>query len=225
MKALLELFSGTGSVGKAFKELGWEVISVDIDTKSDATIHKDILHLEPADIPKKPDFIWASPPCTMYSIARTNAKIPRDLEGSDALVQRTLALVEHYQAPFMMENPHSGLLKTRAVVAGIPMRVLDYCRWGTPYRKRTSIWTNTSWSPSKTLCNFDCASSIAGLHGRKVHLANAQQGSAGGRPGCSLDQLHALPSGLCREIAEFADRATLVARLSAFGRHSKPFEH
>ena len=148
---------------------------------------------------------WGSPPCTHYSIARTTAKTPRDLEGSDRLVEKTLALIDFDQVPFMMENAHSGLLKTRDVVTGIPMRVIDYCRWGAPYRKRTSIWTNTTWIPSKTLCNLDCASTVEGLRGRKRHIANAQQGPAGGRPGCSLDVLHALPPELCREIAEFVD--------------------
>ena len=39
---LLELFSGTGSVGKVFTEAGWEVTSLDLDPKTEATIHEDI---------------------------------------------------------------------------------------------------------------------------------------------------------------------------------------
>ena len=40
---LLELFSGTGSVGRVFSEAGWEVISVDMDPSSGATHVADIL--------------------------------------------------------------------------------------------------------------------------------------------------------------------------------------
>ena len=65
----------------------------------------------------------------MYSRARTTAKTPRDLEGIDKLVQKVLDLAKHFNVPFFMENPHSGLLKTRDVVSGIPMRVIDYCQY------------------------------------------------------------------------------------------------
>ncbi len=42
MPRLLELFSGTGSVGKIFKARGWEVVSVDCDAKMQPTIVADI---------------------------------------------------------------------------------------------------------------------------------------------------------------------------------------
>ena len=69
-----------------------------------------------------------APPCTHYSCARTRAKTPRDLEGSDLLVRKVLDLADELNCYYSMENPHSGLLKTRAVVQGIKMVVWDYCR-------------------------------------------------------------------------------------------------
>ena len=198
MPLLLELYSGTGSVGKAFQELGWTVFSVDIARKANPSLVLDILRLTPEMLPCAPDFIWASPPCTQYSKARTSTKTPRDLEGADALVRKVLELVDFFKGvPFMMENPQSGLLKTRDVVRGIPMRVLDYCMYGTEYQKRTSIWTNTTWEPSKTLCRYTC---LASEGGRK-HPLRAQVGRGGN---VCLDQLHALPLELCKEIARFA---------------------
>ena len=38
MPRLLELFLGTGSVGRAFAELGWKVVSLDFDPKAGSTI-------------------------------------------------------------------------------------------------------------------------------------------------------------------------------------------
>ena len=39
----LELFAGTGSMGRAFERLGWTVVSVDICAKSKPTLVVDIL--------------------------------------------------------------------------------------------------------------------------------------------------------------------------------------
>ena len=93
---LLELFSGTGSVGRAFRARGWNVFSVDIDAASKPTLVANVLDLPWDALPPEVDCIWASPPCTHYSRARTKAKTPRDLEGSDAIVQKVLDILDFY---------------------------------------------------------------------------------------------------------------------------------
>ena len=68
---LLELFSGTGSVGKVFKESGWTVVSLDRDM--DADIKTDIMDWDYKSMyePGYFDVLWTSPPCTEYSVAKT----------------------------------------------------------------------------------------------------------------------------------------------------------
>ena len=82
MPVLLELFSGTGSVGRAFDALGWDVISVDIDPKANATYTCDIADFDYRCIDGRVDVIWASPSCSKYSICRTVGP-DDDLQGSD----------------------------------------------------------------------------------------------------------------------------------------------
>ena len=71
---LLELFSGTGSVGRAFEALGWEVMSLDIMPGASITSNIMDWDFKNAENVNYYDFIWASPPCTQYSTARTTAK-------------------------------------------------------------------------------------------------------------------------------------------------------
>ena len=155
---VLELFSGTGSVGKVCKEIGWDVISVDLDLP--ATHECDIMDFDYKQYPK--DYfsvIWASPPCTNYSslmncwlgiknnktgITLTKELLEEKRKESDKLVLKTLEIIDYFKPEiWFIENPQTGLLKTREIMKDIPFYDVDYCMysdWG--YRKRTRIWTN-----------------------------------------------------------------------------------
>jgi hypothetical protein len=206
MPILLELFSGTGSIGRAFRAKGWEIISIDIDPKTDCTICMDVRDLTPAQLPAHPDLIWASPVCTHFSRARTTAKTPRDLEWADSLVQAVLDIAAKLRVPAFFENPESGLLKHRRIVEEIPYQILDYCmyhdeRAAHNATKRTASWCHgVNWTPARPLCKKDCGHCTGGRHDE-----TAQQGPA--RPGQHrhrLNELYAIPPLLCEEIADWA---------------------
>ena len=192
---VLNLCSGTGSVSRPFVEEGHEVVEVDWDPRYSPTHCVDITTWECPYTPGHFDVVWASPDCTQYSRARTTAKTPRDFKRADALVERCLELIRHLQPRvWFMENPDSGLLKTRAVVHGLPSVRVDYCMYGAPYRKRTRIWTNVGWVPK--LC--DRSHLIDNKHAK-----TAQRGGRGvwnSNDVFKRDQLHALPTALCKEI-------------------------
>ena len=69
---LLELFSGTQSVGKVATQLGYDVISVDINDYNGVytpTHTVDIMEFDYSQYsPNEFDVVWASPPCLYYSV-------------------------------------------------------------------------------------------------------------------------------------------------------------
>ena len=93
---LLDLFSGTGSVGKVFRENVWAVFSLDIDPKAHPTLLIDILHVARSDLPEHVDAVWASPLCTHYARARTKAKTPRNLVYADSLAAKARDIISWY---------------------------------------------------------------------------------------------------------------------------------
>ena len=186
---VLELFSGTGSVGKVCKELGWETVSVDMILPAD---HKcDIMDFDYKQYPKDYfDIIWASPPCCSFSILQgswigrhkrvdgvlvlfTEEQRQLDMLEGDQLVKRTLEIIDYFNPEiWFMENPQSGKLKDREIMKNIPFYDVDYCKysdWG--YRKRTRIWTNKK-DFNNLMCKCDCGYTVGKKHINNLGNAN-----------------------------------------------------
>ena len=194
---LLELFSGTGSVGKAAQIFRIETISLDRDMQAD--IQTDIMDWDykAAFEPGHFDIIWASPPCTEYSAAKTIGT--RDIEGSNQVVQRTLDIINYFNPRWwIIENPQSGLLKHQTIMENLPYKDVDYCKYGMDYRKRTRLWNNIEeWIP-RPLCNRDCNSMN---ETRKRHIKTAQRGPCRGDGNKNKQsELYVVPQELLREI-------------------------
>jgi site-specific DNA-cytosine methylase len=204
---VLELFSGSGSLGKQARRMGLDVFSVDNVPFPGTSLVADIEFLTPSDIPFAPDIIWASIPCTSYSLAGISHH--REPDGtpksdfaakSDRLSKNVIALLKAYpDAIYYIENPRATL-RQMEYMHGLPAPItVWYCRYGDKRAKPTDIWTNnqrtlfnkSGWSPRP-----ECWNGNKGCH----HEA-APRGSKTGTQGLKNDyERSKVPSELCMEI-------------------------
>lgn len=183
---LLELFSGTGSVGKVAKDKGWEVVSLDL---KGADINTDILKWDYTEYEVGYfDVIWASPPCDTFSRLRqtwigrklkchngntcTTELLQNDIDTIGLPILRKAEEIINYFKPkhYFIENPQTGKMKD---YIDKPYYDVDYCKyadWG--YQKRTRIWTNLKGFEPK-LCKKDCGQILHGKH--KLSLGDGKQ--------------------------------------------------
>lgn len=162
---VLELFCGTKSISKAFELRGHDTLTVDFDKQFNPDLCIDILNFSIKDLPKewrKPDVIWASPPCQTFSMAsvyvyRQNGHIIdyRAYIGL-ALAMKTVQFIQEVNPKFwFIENP-TALLRKQHFMQGLHRKAITYCQYGHKCMKPTDIWTNdVSWIAKKRCKNGD----------------------------------------------------------------------
>lgn len=167
---VLELFSGTRSIGKAFEQRGHKVFSVDYDEFFEADSHADIGCMGVLDVLELcggyPDVIWASPDCTTYSVAALSRHRRRDpvtgwlmpvtdyAKICDAVNQHLMRLIARLNPRYwFIENPR-GSMRRMPWMGGVPRYTVTYCQYGFPYMKPTDIWTNHPGPRFKPPCHY-----------------------------------------------------------------------
>ena len=210
---ILELFAGSRSIGKIADKRGHEVFSTDINDFQDIDLTTNIFDLEIKDIPFIPDMIWASPPCTYFSVASIGHHWNKDhtpktenaLLGVE-LVQKTLDIINCFpDALFYIENPR-GKLRKLPVVEKINRTTVWYCQYGDKRAKPTDIWSNNiydplfnqnGWKPKEQCFNGN----------KNCHHERAPRGSQTGTQGLKGNyERSKIPEALCLEIIKASEK-------------------
>tara|TARA_B110000046_G_scaffold137563_1_gene143893 strand:+ start:1131 stop:1763 length:633 start_codon:yes stop_codon:yes gene_type:complete len=199
----LDLFSGTHSVGNIAANMGFDVVSLDLDN---ATICLDIMEWDYTTYKSGYfDVVWCSPPCDTFSCARfknigrygiTRETIEEDIQIRGLpLLRKTEEIINYFKPTYyFIENPATGSMKK---FIDLPCYTVDYCMYGFCCRKRTNIWTNLKGFEPK-LCNKQCGSFIDGKHMCNAVGGNKSQKGQGG--GNNKKDRYRIPKQLINEL-------------------------
>ena len=205
---LLDLFCGTKSVARVAEDLGYEICTLDMDSKCEPDICADILEFdyECAFVPGQFDVVWCSVPCDTFSVARrsnigrmvhgslmTSERLISDMEEIGLpILRKTQEIIEYLQPKmWFIENPFTGAMKN--YIETKPA-VYDYCMYGFGYRKRTAIWSNVELQG----CRCDRSHLINGRHRcTAIGTSKTQRGQGGGG---SKHGRYAIPRDLIVEL-------------------------
>ena len=212
---VLELFAGSCSFSNVAKEYGHETFTVDngLDLLTDGHYEKinvviDILDFNIDDILFSPDIIWASPPCTTFSIASCSThwtapdeqgiRIPKtkDAEIGLLLLEKTIWIMNELQPKYyVIENPR-GLMRKMSAVEHLTRHTVTYCQYGDTRMKPTDIWTNCEFQ-ERPMCSPG---------NRECHHEPAPRGSQTGTQGLSNDyERSKIPSELFEDIFDYIE--------------------
>lgn len=165
---ILDLFSGKGGElrRKYIEDQGHVYITLDNDPIYKSNITKDIFSIKPKDLKifGPFDFIWASPPCTAFSVAsigkhwEPKTYAPKSLQAkqSKELVIHTLRLIKNLNPKaYLIENPR-GMLRIMPFMQSLPRHTVTYCQYGEKRMKPTDLWGEVpNWIPRPACKNGD----------------------------------------------------------------------
>lgn len=135
MVVVLDLCSGTGSATESFLvHPNFKVIRVDFDPRFSTVPYtriKNVLEwMDWIDELGHIDLVWASPPCTEFSLA-ANAHRPRPENPDMSIVEACLDIIEHLQPRMWILENVRGAIRYFKDKLGDPLQVCGpFYLWG-----------------------------------------------------------------------------------------------
>ncbi len=127
---MLDLFAGTGGASLAFRQAGWEVVTVDNDPERRPDVLADIREWTWEG--ERPELVWASPPCDEFSrMAMPWCRAKGPPEPSLELVEAALRVVRETRPRYWVLENVRGALPYISPLLG-PPRVIagPFHLWG-----------------------------------------------------------------------------------------------
>lgn len=163
---MLELFSGSGTVSKVFKNHGWTAISLDNRKRKgvcEPDIRKDILQLDRLELPEKIHAIWASLPCDVWSYAAGAFNWTKDGQPKTEkcqthilILNKLMQLIDEIGPDiFFIENPRGRLRHYKPFISWLEKhhavtKTITLSSYGFKTTKPTNIFTNAQdWKPKE----------------------------------------------------------------------------
>jgi hypothetical protein len=215
---IFDFFSGTGSSTEGFAEAGDTVIRFELNKQFEADEHCDIMDLTADYLLAtygQPDFIWASPPCTAFSVASighhwdnsqgTPQPKTEAAKYNQEIVRHTRSLIEQLRPRFgfLIENPR-GMLRKLEPVAGLDRVTITYCQYGDTRQKPTDLWGIVpNWNP-RPMCERGSDCHEAAPRGSKTGTQGLKNAKERSRIAPELSR--ELRAALLLELEEAAER-------------------
>ena len=216
---ILDLFAGSRSFSNAAEKFGYNTFTIDIKPFDNIDLVKNILDINCHELTEhlfkkgidKIDCIWASPPCTYFSVASIGKHWHKDHTPKTEqavlgiqIVKKTIEIIKFFNPDYyFIENPR-GKLRKLDFMQQFDRATITYCSYGEDRMKPTDIWTNhlssndlfadnklQGWLP-RPMCH----------NGNKnCHHQPAPRGSQTGTQGLKGNYLRSkVPEQLCIEI-------------------------
>ena len=197
---IFDFFAGTGSATQAFHDAGHTVVKIELDKQFPAD-ERDILSISADYLVNRygqPDFVWASPPCTTFSVASCGTYWTPDGKPKNEkaiaglkMIEHTIALIQQLKPTkgFIIENPR-GMLRKQSIMDFMDRRTVTYCTYGETRMKPTDLWGSVNGWTARPHCKNGDTCHEAAPRGSKT----GTQGIKGSR------QRSMVPIELSREI-------------------------